>query len=154
MRKHALAAAGLLLAGLAVFLATSGGRAQARLPHTCSATDKAFISTAQVNLTSLNLFAQQYLVGQMKAAEVVAQAKQAADVVGGTEPRDPSLQKTRRLLNAMFTEYGRAIQAKSRKRDAGPHMYRAYGLANFAHDVLVEAGPELKRRGCDVSPLL
>jgi hypothetical protein len=33
-------------------------------------------------------------------------------------------------------------------------MYRAYGLANFAHEVLAEAQPELRRRGCDVSSLL
>jgi hypothetical protein len=33
-------------------------------------------------------------------------------------------------------------------------MYRAYGLANFAHDTLVGAAPELRRRGCDVSSLL
>jgi len=154
VRKHALTAAGILLAGLGLFLATQGGRAEARLVHTCSATDKAFISTAQVNLSSLSLFAQQYLNGDMKAADVVAQARQSADVVDRTEPRDPSLLKTRRLLNSMFNEYARAIQAKSKKRDAGPHMYRAYGLANFAHDVLIEARPELKRAGCDVDPLL
>jgi hypothetical protein len=33
-------------------------------------------------------------------------------------------------------------------------MYRAYGLANFAHDVLVQAQPDLLERGCDVGPLL
>jgi hypothetical protein len=54
----------------------------------------------------------------------------------------------------MFTEYGRAIQARSRHRDAGPHMYRAYGLANFAHEVLVQAQPALKAQGCDIAPLL
>jgi hypothetical protein len=46
------------------------------------------------------------------------------------------------------------MEAKSKKRDAAPHIYRAYGLANFAHDVLVDAAPELQRRGCDVSSLL
>ena len=46
------------------------------------------------------------------------------------------------------------MDAKSRKRDAGPHMYRAYGFMNFAHNVLVDAAPELQRRGCDVSSLL
>jgi len=33
-------------------------------------------------------------------------------------------------------------------------MFRAYGLANFAREILVEAQPELAKRGCDVAPLL
>jgi hypothetical protein len=33
-------------------------------------------------------------------------------------------------------------------------MYRAYGLANFAHDVLAQAQSELLSKGCDVGPLL
>jgi len=105
-------------------------------------------------MASLDLWAQQYLAGAVKARVVVDQATQAAETVARTEPRDPSLSTTRLYLDAMFTEYGRAIQARSRSRDAGPHMYRAYGLANFAHDVLVQAQPELKARGCDVAPLL
>jgi hypothetical protein len=33
-------------------------------------------------------------------------------------------------------------------------MMRAYGLANFAHDVLVQAQPALAARGCSVAALL
>jgi hypothetical protein len=33
-------------------------------------------------------------------------------------------------------------------------MYRAYGLANFARDVLAEAQPALQPQGCDVAALL
>jgi hypothetical protein len=33
-------------------------------------------------------------------------------------------------------------------------MLRAYGLANFAHDVLSQAEPALAARGCNVSSLL
>jgi hypothetical protein len=33
-------------------------------------------------------------------------------------------------------------------------MHRAYGLANFAREVLLEAQPELAKRGCDVTSLL
>jgi hypothetical protein len=33
-------------------------------------------------------------------------------------------------------------------------MYRAYGLANFAHTVLVRAQSPLDRLGCDIRPLL
>ena len=57
-------------------------------------------------------------------------------------------------MAGMLTEYGRAMLAKSKQKDASSHMYRAYGLANFAHDTLVDAEPELRRRGCDVSGLL
>jgi len=146
---------GLSAAGLCATLALlTGGCGAARLAHTCSATDKQFISAAQLNIASLDLWAQQYLSGAVKAGVVVDQAQPAAETVSRTEPRDPSLAKTRRLLDGMFTEYARAIQARSRHRDAGPHMYRAYGLANFAHDVLVQAQPALKAQGCDVAPLL
>jgi hypothetical protein len=33
-------------------------------------------------------------------------------------------------------------------------MYRAYGLANFAHTVLMRAEAPLAHLGCDVRPLL
>ena len=33
-------------------------------------------------------------------------------------------------------------------------MYRAYGLANFAHTVLLQAQAPLAQLGCDVQPLL
>ena len=133
----------------------AGGRADAHAAgHSCSATDRDFLSTAQLNLTAVNMLAQQYLGGEAKAADVIRETRDAAAVINGTKPSDRSLEKTRRLLNAMFNEYARAIHAKSRKRDAGRHIYRAYGLANFAHDVLVQAGPSLKAQGCDVTPLL
>ena len=38
-------------------------------------------------------------------------------------------------------EYARAVQLQERKGNAGPHMYRAYGLANYAHGVLEKAQP-------------
>src|SRR5712691_5390598 len=147
VRKHGLTAAGLLLVTAVILLpVVAGGRAPATVGHACSATDKQFISTAQSNLSSLNLWAGEYLQGDAKPAEVVAQARQSAATVSRTDPRDPSLAKTRALLNAMFTEYARAIQAEAHHRDAGPHIFRAYGLANFAHDVLVEARPALAKR--------
>jgi hypothetical protein len=54
----------------------------------------------------------------------------------------------------MLSEYAKAIQAHEKHRDGGPHMYRAYGLANFAHGVLVRARAPLRHLGCDVTPLL
>ena len=54
----------------------------------------------------------------------------------------------------MFNEYGEAVRLQSEGKEAGERMYRAYGLANFAHDVLAQAQPDLLERGCDVGPLL
>ena len=85
---------------------------------------------------------------------MIGETKQATELVQATSPTDPSLAQTRSLMSGMFTEYGRAVRAQARHRDAGPHMYRAYGLANFAHDVLEQAKPALGKRGCDITPLL
>jgi len=74
--------------------------------------------------------------------------------LANTNPSDPSLSKTRTILRAMFLEYGRAIAAEKHHRDPGKYIFRSYGLANFAHDVLAKAQPALAKRGCDVSPLL
>ena len=41
----------------------------------------------------------------------------------------------------MFQEYGTAVTMQAKGGDAGERMYRAYGLANFAHDVLTQAQP-------------
>jgi hypothetical protein len=54
----------------------------------------------------------------------------------------------------MFLEYRKAIQANTHRQSPGKHIYRAYGLANFAHDLLVHEQKPLLKRGCDVSPLL
>ena len=56
----------------------------------------------------------------------------------GTGPTDYSLQQTQRLVIGMLSEYAKGVQLHERHRDAGPTMYRAYGLANFAHTVLAE----------------
>jgi hypothetical protein len=69
-------------------------------------------------------------------------------------PTDPSLEQTRRLMIGMLTEYAKAVRIQARHGDAGPHMYRAYGLANYAHGVLSKAQPALAARGCDLSALL
>jgi hypothetical protein len=54
----------------------------------------------------------------------------------------------------MLTEYAKGVQIHERHRDAGPHMFRAYGLANFAHAVLLRAQEPLAKLGCEVQPLL
>ena len=154
MRRIGLTAAGLLATlALALSLATSS-RAKAPLSHTCSLTDRQFVETAKTNMAALGLWGQQYLSGDAKPKEVVDEAKRAAKIVHGTSPTDPSLGKTRSLMIGMFTEYGKAIDAQAHHKDAGTHMFRAYGLANFAHTVLESAAPPLRRKGCDVRPLL
>jgi hypothetical protein len=149
-----LTAAGLLaVLTLALTLATSG-RARPNVLHTCSATDRQFIETARTNMTALQLWSEQYQSGEATKDDVVGQARIAAKIMRGTGPTDYSLQQTRRLVMGMLSEYAKAVQLHDRDRDAGPHMYRAYGLANFAHTVLVRARAPLAKLGCDVRPLL
>ena len=148
----------LIAAGLALLAATvlvTGGRADgSNVRHTCSATDRDFIGAAATNMTALGIWGEQYAHGDATAAQVVAEARKAAKRIAGTSPSDPSLAKTRVLMEGMFSSYARAIHAKAKNDDAASHMYRAYGLANFARDVLLDAQPGLDKLGCDVAPLL
>jgi hypothetical protein len=150
------AAAGLALAifvmGSLVLLV--GGKGRAAVVHTCSATDRQFISAAQLNMAALGSLSEDYLRGDVKAADVIEQTKTSRIVLHNTNPSDPSLSKTRAIMRAMFLEYGRAIKADQHHHNPGKYIYRAYGLANFAHDVLSQAKPALAERGCDISPLL
>jgi hypothetical protein len=131
-----------------------GGKGRAAVIHTCSATDRQFISAAQLNMAALGSLSEDYLRGDAKADDVIEQTQSSVVVLHNTNPSDPSLSKTRAIMRAMFVEYGRAIRADKRNRNPGKYIYRAYGLANFAHDVLSQARPALAERGCDVSPLL
>ena len=156
MRRIALYGLGLLLASVLALTYATTSRAKAGGPvrHTCSVTDRAFIETAETNMTAVELWGQQYVDGEAAPGEVGAESGRAAKIVGATAPTDPSLAQTRKLLVAMFTEYRDAMEQHAKHRKAGDHIFHAYGLANFAHDVLARAEPALGRRGCDVSPLL
>jgi hypothetical protein len=150
------AAAGLAVAIFAMgsLVLFVGGQGRAAVTHTCSATDRQFIGVAQLNMAALGSLSEDYLRGDAKADDVIQQTQSSVVVMHNTNPSDPSLSKTRAILRAMFVEYGRAIRADKQKKDPGKYIYRAYGLANFAHDILQNAKPELAKRGCDVSPLL
>jgi hypothetical protein len=148
-----LTAAGVVLATLCVVAAASG-RPTPATHHTCSLTDKQFIQVAQLNMASLGSWSQDYVDGEAQAGEVVAEAHRAQARVGAMTPSDPALVQTRALMQAMFGQYARAIAAKEHHKDAGKYIFRAYGLANFAHDVLVQAQPALLSHGCDIRPLL
>lgn len=156
MKPRFSAAAGLAVAIFAMgsLVLLVGGKGRAAVVHTCSATDRQFIGAAQLNLAALSSLSEEYVRGDAKAADVIQQTESSIVVLHNTNPSDPSLSKTRAILRAMFLEYERAIRADQRKRDPGQYIYRAYGLANSAHDILSQARPALAERGCDVSPLL
>jgi hypothetical protein len=156
MRRIALYGVGLLLASVIALTYATSSRAKSGGPvsHTCSVTDRAFIDGAKTNVDAVDLLGQQYLDGDAGASEVAADSARAAKIVGATTPTDPSLAQTRILLVAMFTAYAEAMEQRAKHRDAGDHIFHAYGLANFAHDVLLKAEPALAKRGCDVAPLL
>lgn len=131
-----------------------GGNGRAAVAHTCSATDRQFMNVAQLNMAALGSLSEDYLRGDAKPGDVIDQTEMAVTGIANTNPSDPSLYKTRAILRAMFVEYGRAIRADQKHHNPGKYIYRAYGLANFAHDVLSDARPGLMKRGCDVGPLL
>ena len=156
MKPRITAAAGLAVALVAVSssVLVIGGNSNAAVSHTCSATDRQFLGAAQLNMAALGTLSQDYLQGEAEADDVIRQTDSAITSLLNTNPGDPSLSKTRAILRAMFLNYGRAIRADKHHKDPGEYIYRAYGLANFAHDVLAKAKPALAKRGCDVSPLL
>ena len=143
----------LVLAFVVGFALRRGG--EEALAHSCGATDKRFIKTASTNMTGLSIWAEGYKSGEISADEVEREARAAARRIGYVKPRDPALRQAQRLMIPMFDEYGSAVSLADKKRgEAGEHMYRAYGLANFARELLVKAQPALAKHGCDVGPLL
>jgi hypothetical protein len=154
VRRLGLTAAGLTaLCALALALATNG-HAKPSLAHTCSAADRQFIQEARDNMTALGLWAQEYESGDARAAELVSEARREEKTVRAMGPTDPSLEQTRHLMIGMLAEYAKAIELQQHHGNAGPHMFRAYGLANYAHGVLARAQPALLARGCDLTDLL
>jgi hypothetical protein len=139
---------------LALFASGCGGGGAEAAAHSCTPTDRQFIRAAALNMTSVATLGRSYLEGVADAKDVIAEADRAARIVDKSRPNDPALGRMRNLLGAMFVEYGRAIKARAKNGNAGPHMYRAYGLAGFASDVLREAEPDLRELGCDVTSLL
>ena len=154
VRRLGLTAAGLLVIVTVALALVTNGRARPNLTHTCSATDRQFIEDARTNMTALELWSDQFQSGDASAEDVVGQAKAAAKIMRGAGPTDFSLRQTQRLVVGMLNEYAKGVQIHQRHRDAGPQMYRAYGLANFAHTVLLRNQRPLAKLGCDVRPLL
>jgi hypothetical protein len=138
---------------LLAFSAGCSGSSEAG-EHSCGATDKSFIATASVDVTALGSLTVDYQSGLAGPDEVAQEAFDAAERVTHVKPHDPSLRTAQKYLDGMFREYGEAVTLQAKGENGGERMYRAYGLANFAHDVLAQAQPELLSRGCDVGPLL
>ena len=130
------------------------GRAQGDGSHTCSAPDKQFLQTVQMNMTQLEYWSGELGDQDVAPSVVVQQARSEADQVDATRPMDPTLAMTRKLLRTMFREYAQAVYAKFHHGNAGVHMQLAYTLANTVHDELVGAQRPLASMGCDVTPLL
>ena len=124
------------------------------LTHSCTATDQSFIQTASIDVTALGALADEFRSGNVQPHEVAMEAFDAADRVRHVKPKDPSLQAAQAYLGGMFSEYGSAVVLIGKGKDGSARMQRAYGLANFARDILAEAQPALQGKGCDVGPLL
>src|SRR3954447_6248439 len=145
----------LLLIGSGALYASAGRSSQpARIRHSCGLTDRQFLANYQVQLTSVEMFGDDYLHGQAKAQEVIGAAREAARAVGTSAPFDPSLLTVRRYGPALFLEYARAVKARAVGRNAAPAMYRSQLLGARVDEVLREAQPGLAALGCDVADLL
>ena len=155
MRVVGLTAVGLLAATI-VALATSGhgAKASSSVKHSCSAADKQFIRETRLNMIALSKSGHDFIMGQGDAKTVVEDARRAELAVAYVRPNDASLDNARILMRKMFSEYGVAVKQKMKNRDAGPHIYRAYGIANLVREILVDAQPGLEKAGCDVTDLL
>lgn len=157
MKPRLIAAAGLALAVAAlafVNLVLGPTESQAGVVHSCYPVDRQFIVSAQLDMVSLGEAADDYLRGQSRSSEVIRQTRAVMRSLANTRPADPSLSRTKLVLRVMFLEYEKAIQATAHHRSPGKHIYRAYGLANFAHDLLTSEQKPLAAQGCDVTPLL
>ena len=153
MLRTGLTAAGLVLAAVVL---VAGGRAEpAHTSHLCSAQDKEFINAAALSTTALTLLGEDYQAGRLSPKLAIAQTRNAELGIRNTDPRDRSLTLARTLMRGMMVEYGRAVRAQWKGTgDASSHMYRSYSLANYAHEVLVDAEPALDGLGCSVAGLL
>lgn len=141
---------------LGISLLAGSGRAASGRPasHTCSAVDKQFVSTVSMNMQQLDYWSRELGSDDASPMEVIKQARAESRQVDATSPTDSSLRATRSLISRMLREYALAVRAHALGGDAGRHMGVAYELANYVHQVLVEAQPDLQSKGCDLAPLL
>jgi hypothetical protein len=160
LRRIGVTAAAVVLVlafgALAVRAANGPG---GRMAYSCTATDQSFIQTASIDVTALGALANEFRSGAVQPEEVATEAFDAAERVRHVKPDDPSLLAAQKYLGGMFSEYGSAVIRSAviligKGKDGSERMQRAYGLANFAREILADAQTALQGKGCDVGPLL
>jgi len=156
MLRRGLTAAGLVIAAVVLMAGGRGGAAgHTTAAHSCTALDKQFVKAASLSSTSIMLLGQDYSAGDVEPKDAIYETQQAMIGIDITDPQDASLKLVKSLMHGMFVEYGRAIRAQWKgKGDPGEHMYRSYSLANYAHQVLLQAQPGLEAKGCPLADLL
>ena len=155
MRRIGVTAATVVLVLAFGALAVRAGNGPGgRMTHSCTATDHSFIQTASIDVTALGALADEFRSGAVQSEEVATEAFDAAKRVRHVKPDDPSLRAAQKYLGGMFSEYGFAVVLIGKGKDGSARMQRAYGLANFARDILTDAQSALHGKGCDVGPLL
>jgi hypothetical protein len=157
VRAGRLIAATLVCAALVLGVSALAGKAGAQsgaVSHTCSAPDRQFIQTVSTNMFQLSYWSNELVKGEATPALVVKQTRSGSLQVDQTRPTDPTLQKTRPLLKAMFLAYAKSVRARAHGGDAGTPMGIAYQLANDVHDLLASAQQGLAAKGCDPAVLL
>jgi hypothetical protein len=157
VRAGRLIAATLLCAAAVLGVSTLAGKAGAQggaVDHRCGPADRQYIQIVSSNMFQLGYWSTELAKGEATPALVVKQTNAGSLQVDSTRPTDPTLQKTRPLLNAMFLAYARAVRAQARGGNAGIHMGIAYQTANDVHDLLAAAQPALLAKGCDLAVLL
>jgi hypothetical protein len=148
------AATVVLVLAFGALAVRAGNGPGGRMTHSCTATDQSFIQTATIDVTALGALAAEFRSGAVQPEEVATEAFDAAKRVRHVKPDDPSLRAAQKYLGGMFSEYGSAVVLIGKGKDGSARMQRAYGLANFARDILTDAQAALHGKGCDVGPLL
>jgi hypothetical protein len=141
---------------LGISVLAGSGRAASRPPgtHTCSVNDKQFLTTVQSNMTQLSYWSDSLTSGDVAPVVVIKQARAEAKQIDATRPTDTSMTTARTLLRQMFLEYAGAVRTKALGGSPGKQVQTVYTLANYVHDLLVEAQPGMTAKGCNLEPLL
>jgi hypothetical protein len=140
--------------GISVLAGSGRAAPRASASHTCSVTDKQFLTTVQSNMTQLGYWADSLSSGDASPVVVMKQARAESEQVAATEPTDVSMLTARSLLRKMFLEYAAAVRAKALGASPGQHVRTVYTLANGVHELLVQAEPGMTAKGCNLAPLL
>ena len=154
VRRYVVVVVLLLAATVCVLARGNASARDNKVEHTCGLNDREFLSNYQVQIESVGMYGDDYLSGKAKATDVISVSRQAAKVVKGWTPYDPSLKIVHRYAPAMFDDYADAVKAREQGEDAGRAMYLAYQIGARIQDTLREAEPDLAAAGCDVSDLL